>query len=79
MQNSESTRYDRRKRKRPSERFQNRLKKRRDGYGLKDRVHGAQQRLTSVEVFDGKIESVWKRKEMKSEGLNKARENKEKT
>ena len=53
------------KRERPSEGFQNWLKKHQDGYGLKDQIHGAQQRLTSIEVFDGKIERVWKREEMK--------------
>ena len=73
MQNSELTRYERqtkkkkkkkkKERERPSEQFQNQQKKRQDGYGLKDQIHGAQQRLTSVEVFDGKIERVWKRKE----------------
>ena len=64
MPNSESTRYDRRE-KRESAWFQNRLRKRRDGYGLKDQIHGALMRQTGDEVFDGKIERVWKRKEMK--------------
>ena len=59
MQNSKSSRYDRRKKKRrerPSERFQNRHKKRQGYYRLKDQNQGAQQRITSVEVFNGKIE-----------------------
>ena len=44
MQNSKLFRYGRRKkRERPSERFQNLQKKRRDGYGLKDQNHGVQQ------------------------------------
>ena len=66
------------KRERPSVRFQNQLKKRRNCYGLKDQILGKQQRLTSVELFDDKIESVWKRKEMKK-GLNKEREKTKKT
>ena len=67
MQNSKWTKYDRRKKKkeRLSERLHNRLIKRRDGDEVKYLIHGAQQRLMSVELFDGKIERVWKGEEMK--------------
>ena len=51
------------KRERPSDGFQNRLKMRQDSFGLKNQNHGAQLTLTSVEVFDGKIEKASKRGE----------------
>ena len=58
MQNSKSTWYDKREKEKGC---QNRLKKRRDDYELKDQNHGVQQRLTSVEAFDVKLERVWKK------------------
>ena len=56
MQSSESTKYDRRK-KEKSHQSDFRI-----GWKSveikKDQIHGAQQRPTSVEVFDGKIERI---------------------
>ena len=49
------------KRERPPDCFQNWLKKSQDGYGLKAQIHLAQERLKSINIFDGKIERVWKR------------------
>ena len=40
------------KREKPSELFQNWLKKLLDGYGLKDQIHGARRRLVTVEVLN---------------------------